>query len=102
MRVASIFDRLAHSRPSPTQKAQKPEPAQLLLNWLQRWSKPTVTAREIRIYGPTSIRDRESVISSVEVLVAHGWLVPHKPPRRDMRQWRIVRKGPIVHPTVAP
>jgi hypothetical protein len=97
----NLFERLARGRPAPVEEKVKVDPAQLLLNWLQRWTKNTITAREIRIYGPRSIRDPESVISSVEILVAHGWLVPHKPPRRDMRQWRIVRKGPIVHPTVA-
>jgi hypothetical protein len=72
-----------------------------LLNWLQRWRKPTVSIRDIRIYGPTSIRNRESAINSVEVLVKHGWLVPTETRRRDWRHWQVVRKGAIVHPTVA-
>jgi|SRR5215471_11944268 len=96
----NLFDRLAHSRPSQTQKAQKPEPAQLLLTFLQRWPKPTVSARDICIYGPNFIRDRESAINSAETLVKHGWLIPNKTRRHDMREWQIVRR-PIIHPTVA-
>jgi len=75
--------------------------AQQLLDWLQRWGKSTVTAKEIYQYGPHPIRDRESAISSVEVLVKHGWLVPTQTRQRNYRIWQIVRKGPIVHPTVA-
>jgi len=66
-----------------------------LLDWLQHWAKPTVTAREICVYGPNPIRDRESAINSAEILVKHGWLVPNKPHRYDRRVWQIVRK-PIV------
>ena len=87
MQVASIFDRLAHSRPAPTEKAQKPEPAQLLLNFLQRWAKPTISSRDIRIYGPKSIRDRESAIRSAQILVANGYLPPLK-----NRVWKVVRE----------
>src|SRR5262245_45573505 len=86
--------------PEPENKQPHKEPAQLLLDWLQRWRKPTVSAREIRIYGPCSIRDRESTINSIEVLVRHGWLVPSKPSRHDRRVWQVVRR-PMVHPTVA-
>ena len=65
--------------PAPIKKAQEPAPAQKLLDFLQRWAKPTVSVRDIRIFGPLSLRNRESAISSVEVLVKHGWLVPMPP-----------------------
>jgi hypothetical protein len=98
--MASLFERLDKGRPPPAMKVQKPPPAQKLLDWLQHWSKPTVSARDICIYGPNSIRDRESAIASAEILVKNGWLVPIKTRRYDMHEWQIVRK-PIVHPTVA-
>jgi hypothetical protein len=63
-------------------------------------TKPTVSARDICIYGPHSIRDRESAIDSAEILVKNGWLVPIKTRRHDIREWQIVRK-PKIHPTVA-
>jgi hypothetical protein len=93
----SLFERL---RPPPTKKAQKPSPPQRLLDWLQHWPESTIRARDIRIYGPNSIRDRESAIDSAEILVKNGWLVPIKTRRRDMHEWQIVRK-PIIRPTVA-
>jgi len=98
--MASLFERLDEGRPPPTKKAQKPSPAQKLLDWLQHWTQPTVSARDICIYGPNAIRDRESAIASAEILVKNGWLVPIKTRRHDMREWQIVRK-PIIHPTVA-
>jgi hypothetical protein len=79
--------------------AQKLLPAQRLLDWLQHWAKPTVSARDIYMYGPRSIRDRERAIDLAGILVGHGWLIPNKTRRRDMREWQIVRK-PIIHPTV--
>jgi hypothetical protein len=103
--VASLFERLAKGRPAPDEAASKPprselEPAQKLLDWLQRWARPTISVREIHVYGPNSLRDRESAINSAEFLVKNGWLNPLKAHRHDRRVWEIVRK-PIVGPTVA-
>jgi len=102
--VASLFERLDKMRPppvkEPSKQARKLLPAQKLLDWLQHWTKPTVRARDICIYGPNSLRDRERAIDSAEILVKNGWLVPIKTRRHDMLEWQIVRK-PIVHPTVA-
>ena len=98
----TIFDRLAAGRPAPTpeEKAQA-DPPQKLLDWLQRWPKPTVSSKEIYQYAPRSIRfDRENAINLTEVLVRHGWLTPLQTHRRDWRVWQINRK-PIVHPKVA-
>jgi hypothetical protein len=73
------------SKLSPVQKFP---PAQKLLDWLQHnWTKPTVSARDIYVYGPNSIRDRESAINLAEFLVKHAWLAPIKTRRRDMKQW---------------
>jgi hypothetical protein len=98
--VVGLFERLDRGRQAPTKKAQKTSPAQKLLDWLQHWTKPTVSARDICIYGPNAIRDRESAIDSAEILVKNGWLVPIKTRRHDMHEWQILRK-PIIGPTVA-
>jgi len=58
--------------------ARKLLPAQKLLDWLQHWTKPTVSARDICIYGPNSLRDRRSAIDAAEILVKTGWLIPTK------------------------
>ena len=94
-----IFKRLSAGRP-PVEKAQGPSQAQQMLDWLQRWDKPIVNRRDVRIYGPSSVRDRKSMLSSAETLVRYGWLVPIDPRRYDGHKWRIVRK-PVVRPTVA-
>jgi hypothetical protein len=96
--ATTLFDRLG--RPPPTKKAQEPSPAQKLLDWLPYWGKPTIRVRDIRIYGPRSLRGRESAIDSAQVLQKEGWLVPLKTRQRNMHQWEIVRK-PIIRATVA-
>jgi hypothetical protein len=65
-----------------------------------RGGQPVVNRRDVRIYGPAAIRDRKTMISSAEVLVRYGWLVPIEPRRYDGFRWRIVRKL-VAHPTVA-
>ena len=90
--MASLFDKLAAGRPpveGPTPQ-QVPLAAGLLLDWLQnKWTRPTVHVRDICIYGPRPIRDRESAINSAEVLARQGWLVPMKSHRCDTKRWRI-------------
>jgi len=75
----------------------KPKPqkdhAQLLLDFLQRWAKPTISSRDIRIWGPMALHNRESAIRSAQILAAHGWLIPITD-----RKWGVVRK-PLT-PTV--
>jgi hypothetical protein len=73
--------------------------AQRLLDFLQRWPKPTVWTKDILIYGPRP-RDRKNTIDSTTILVEQGWLVPNKTHRYDAREWQIVRK-PIINPTLA-
>jgi hypothetical protein len=86
--------------PPPTKRPQEPSPAQKLLDWLQRWNKPTIRAADILIYGPRSTRNQKDADNATEVLVRHGWLTPVKTNQRNRRQWQIIRK-PIVHPTLA-
>src|SRR5262245_58896334 len=103
MAVRDIFERLDKGRP-PTEaviskRSQKIQHAQKLLDWLQRWTKPTVCFRDIHIYGPYP-RDRESTLNAAKILVDNGWLVPITRHWRDMHKWQVVRK-PIVCPEVA-
>jgi len=94
----NLFERLARGRPAPVEKAQAPAPAQLLLDWLQCWNKNVITTRQIRVFGPKRLRDRESAISAIETLTKRGWLRPIQARQRNYRLWQIVRK---VHPSVA-
>jgi hypothetical protein len=98
--MATLFEKLGQPPPAPIKKAQK-LPAQLLLDFLQRWPKPTVTARNVCQFGPHANRKLENVISSAEVLVKSGWLTPIKANRHDTHQWQIIKKL-VVHPTVSP
>jgi hypothetical protein len=98
--VGNLFERLVKERPSSAKVQPHKDPAQLLLNWLPRSPEPTITVRQIRVYGPHSIRNRRSAIDAAEILVANGWLKPIKPSRPDTYAWQIVRKN-IIHPTVA-
>ena len=112
--MVDLFKRLDAGRPPPAEeKIEQPpaevvskqsrndlEPAQKLLDWLQRWTKDTVCVREIHIYGPYATRDRKSAIAATRILVKNGWLTPIKMRRYDANKWQITRKL-IVHPDVA-
>ena len=80
-------------------RKEGPPPVQKLLDWLRDWPHPVIGVRDIVLYGPNSIRNRDHAISSAEILVGHGWLVPIEC-RRDTKWWRIVR-GPSGYPIVA-
>jgi hypothetical protein len=100
MTMASLFERLDRGRPPPAEAASKQphrSPPKLLDWLLTHWNKPTVTARDIYRVGPNSIRNRKSAIDLAEILAKHGWLVPLKVRRRDMKEWQIVR-GPGGEP----
>jgi hypothetical protein len=92
---------LPKSKPAP-----EVSPEQRLLDWLQRWPKETVTARDMQQFGPKEMRNQRGMIDAAEVLVRHHWLAPVQSYRRDRREWRIIRvhptvTTPVVHPTVA-
>jgi hypothetical protein len=74
-------------------------PAQKLLDWIRDWPHPFIGLREIVLYGPNSIRNRDHAISLAETLVGHGWLTPVTC-RRDTKVWKIIR-GPSGYPIVA-
>jgi|SRR6516164_7440237 hypothetical protein len=92
MAAMTIFERLNRGRPPAEAAIEQPpqEPAQLLLNWLQRREGSTITWKQIRNHGPRRIRDREIAIRSAQVLVAHGWLKELK-----THQWQIIRQ-PLI------
>jgi hypothetical protein len=69
---------------------QKISLAQTLLDWLAKWQKPIITARDIYTYGPNSIRDKDSAIALAEVLAEHGHLTLITTGRPDRKKWRIV------------
>lgn len=103
--MVTLFERLDRGRPPPAEEANKPPPrseleAQKLLNWLQHWAKNTISARDICVFGPNSLRYKKNAIRAAEVLVHHGWLVPQKSSKYNSRVWQITRK-PIFNPTVA-
>ena len=100
--MVNLFERLG-KRPPAEKKTERPndlEPAQKLLDFLQRWQRPTITEREIRIYGPGTLRARESATKAAEILEKNGWLIPQNGPRHASQTWEIVHK-PIVRPPVA-
>ena len=96
--MANLFERLGRPTEAVVKKPRK-DPAQTLLDWLQRWGKPTICTRDSCIWGPSATRKRKSAIDAAEVLVRHGWLIPIKAHRHDRRVWQIARR-PVIHPTV--
>ena len=91
---------LAEPEPKSTEKTNKNEPAQKLLDWLQRWNKPTLCLRDIRVWGPKSLRTREKAVNAARILEQNGWLIPVWQRQYNAHMWRIVRKL-IVQPKVA-
>jgi hypothetical protein len=96
----NLFERLDRGRPTPVEKSQEISPAQKLLDWLQKWPKPTVCAKNILQFGPNSIRKQKTADDATTILVKHGWLIPTKTNQSNWRRWQIVR-NPTVHPKVA-
>src|SRR5262245_33719230 len=61
----TIFERLAKGRPTPPTEKPKRQPkeqAEALLRWLERWPKPVVSSRDIRIWGPLALHNKENAI----------------------------------------
>jgi hypothetical protein len=67
-------------------------PTEKLLDWLiNRWTKPTVSLRELQRHGPNGSRDWESAMDQCNILTERGWLMRIETRRRDNRVWRILR-----------
>jgi hypothetical protein len=70
-----------------------------LLVWIrQRWNRPTISLRDIQVYGPRDSRDRKTATKHVEALERHGWLAPMQAHRRDRRIWRTPPTGATALP----
>jgi hypothetical protein len=69
------------------------DPSAILLAWaINHWSKSTLTLRDIRTFGPHSIRNPKDALRLAEVLTQFGWLEPIAAWRRDQRKWKVVRE----------
>jgi hypothetical protein len=90
--MANLFERLSKERPTPNKKTHQLEGAQKLLSWLMRWRKNTITAREIRIFGPYAIRDQKRALDAAKKLVINGWLIPLPARKYHHYEWQIVRR----------
>jgi hypothetical protein len=102
--MPDLFDRLGQSKsvnPNQPQIATadvvlKPHPqrpaVKKLLDWLvYRWPKPTITVREVQIYGPQP-RDGKTAKALVAILAEQKWIIPVEARRRNQREWEIVRR----------
>src|SRR5262249_57719132 len=104
--MVSLFERLDKGRPPPVEEPinqpRRGSPSiEKFLDWLvNHWAKTTVTAREIYIYGPNSIRNKKTTLRQTDVLVEQGWLIPIKTSARNKREWKVVR-APLVTPSHA-
>src|SRR5262245_31420595 len=81
--------------PAPEIK-QPPSEAQRMLDWRQRWNKPTVRMNEILVYGPRSLRKRKIEIDAAQVLVKHRWLTQLQARKPNIVEWQVDRRG-VVH-----
>jgi hypothetical protein len=88
-------------RPRPA-RTQTP-PAQRLMAWLPRWPKATISVRDVRLYGPNSLREPKIALDAIEVLAGYGWLIPAEGRQHNSKWWKIAR-GPdraVASPGVA-
>ena len=81
----------AEPESKPAEKTHKNDSAQRLLDWLQRWNKDFVSARDIRIYGPNPIRNQKDAVATARILARNGQLIPIGSRQPYLHKWRIVR-----------
>jgi hypothetical protein len=81
----------AEPESKPVNQPQEISPAQAMLDWLQRWNKDFVSARDIRIYGPHPIRNQKDAVATARILVRNGQLTPIGSRKPYLHKWRIVR-----------
>jgi hypothetical protein len=98
--MTNLFERLSKERTAPNKKAHQLEGAQKLLSWLMRWRKDTITAREIRIFGPYALRDQKRALDAAKKLVMNGWLIPLPARKHHHYEWQIKRKINTLDPDV--
>ena len=99
--MTDLFERLDRGRPTEVKiKQPNKEPAQRLLDFIQRWRGPTIRSVDILMYGPRSTRKQKDADNATKILEQYGWLIPQKTNQSNWRRWEIVRK-PTIHPTIA-
>jgi hypothetical protein len=88
-----LFADNPNPEPKPKFKQRTSPQLEILLDWLlNRWNKPTVSARDIYRSGPSSLQnDRKTTLDLTEILVRQGWLIPLKTWRHDRLEWKIAR-----------
>ena len=70
--------------------------AQKLLDWLIGRNQPLIALRDMYLFGPNAIRDKQTAIKVVSILEDHGWLLREEGGaeidghhRRDV--WRLIK-----------
>jgi hypothetical protein len=97
-RTVNPFDHLKIEPKKPEPERTR-KPAQDLLTWIQRgWAKPTISLRNICVYGPRAFRDKAIALKQIQLLAQHGWLVETKAHRYDRRLWRTPPAGATALP----
>jgi len=92
--VTDLFERLDRGRPESKPISQPgKDPAEQLRNWLERWNKDFISARDIRVFGPKFLRNQKDAIATARILVRNGQLSPIYSGSRKpyLHKWRIVR-----------
>ena len=81
-------------------RAHEAPPAQKFMAWLPRWPKATISVRDVRLYGPNSLRNTKIATDAIEVLAGYGWLVPVMAPAYNQKWWEIIRapERPVAPP----
>jgi hypothetical protein len=79
----------SHHEAKPKDQPKPERSARELLVWIQQyWNKPIISLRDIQVYGPYTIRERQTAINQAETLERNGWLIPLRAHRRDRRVWK--------------
>jgi hypothetical protein len=98
--MATLFERLAKSRPPAPAETVRNDPTAQLLEWIVRhWNRPEISLRDIHRSGPTFLRDKKTILNLAQELAERGWLTPAKSHRHDRRIWKIARGLPLGNHT---
>jgi len=94
--AGNLFDQLRPALPATDGTEQeKTQSIERLLNWLvNNWPRDTITLRQLRVYGPSPLRNEtKAILELAQDLCTRGWLCPLVPRRRDTRAWKIGHKS---------
>lgn len=98
--MTTLFEKLgpppAEAAPPKEQIKQPVDNLEKILDWLiNRWTKDTVTLRDIFAYGPYPARNKEAALSLMQILSTRGWVIPTKSNQYRSKRWKISRKQTI-------